>query len=298
MGPALLSLAASSLEPGLIYGLMALGVYISFRILNFADLTVDGSLTLGAAIAASAIVTGYDPWLGTAAALLAGLVAGACTGVLHAYLGISPLLSGILTMTGLYSVNLRVLGRANISLLRSPRIYYDVSRIGLPEELAVLFLALLTVVFIIYLVNLFLETEVGLSVRATGDNEQMIRSLGVNTRHTKIIGLSLSNGLVALSGAYVAQYQGFADISMGIGTIVAGLASVIIGEVILGAGPVWRGLVAAVFGSFVYRLVITLVLWLGFKPTDLKLMTAVLVVIALASPQIRRLLRVAPREAG
>lgn len=298
MGPTLLSLATSSLEPGLIYGLMALGVYISFRILNFADLTVDGSLTLGAAIAASVIVAGYNPWLGAVVALLAGLVAGACTGVLHSYLGISPLLSGILTMTGLYSINLRVLGRANISLLRSPRIYQDVSRNGLPEEMAVLLVSLFTVVIIIYLVNLFLETEIGLSVRATGDNEQMIRSLGVDTRHTKIIGLSLSNGLVALSGAYVAQYQGFADISMGIGTIVAGLASVITGEVILGAGPVWRGLVAAVFGSFLYRLVMTLVLWLGFKPTDLKLMTAVLVVIALASPQIRRLLRAAPREAG
>ncbi|TDA64556.1 MAG: ABC transporter permease [Clostridia bacterium] len=294
----LLSMATSSLEPGLIYGLMALGVYISFRILNFADLTVDGSLTLGAAIAASVIVAGYNPWLGTIAALLAGLVAGACTGVLHAFLGISSLLSGILTMTGLYSVNLRVLGRANISLLRSPRIYYDISRTGLPEEMAVLFLSLATLVVIIYLVNLLLETEVGLSVRATGDNEQMIRSLGVDTRYTKIIGLSLSNGLVALSGAYVAQYQGFADISMGIGTIVAGLASVIIGEVVLGAGSVWRGMVAAVLGSFVYRLVITLVLWLGFKPTDLKLMTAVLVVLALASPQIRRLLRLTPREAG
>ncbi|MBC7346191.1 MAG: ABC transporter permease [Clostridia bacterium] len=281
----------SPLEQGLIYGMMALGVYLSFRVLNYADLTVDGSLPLGAAITASMIVAGHDPWLATLLAVLGGAVAGTATGLLHTQLRITPLLSGILTMTALYSINLRVMGRSNIPLLRADTIFNQAAALGLGERGASLILAAGTAALLIFLLYLFLETELGLAVRATGDNEQMIKSLGVNTDTTKVLGLALSNALVALSGSYVAQYQHFADVGMGIGTIIAGLASVIIGEVLFGSSSVWRALVAVVGGSFFYRLVIALVLWMGLQPTDLKLMTALLVVLALASPQLKQRLR-------
>lgn len=288
MGPAAVTFLTSSVEQGLIYGLMALGVYLSFRVLNYADLTVDGSLPMGAAIAAAMIVAGYNPWWATVVALLGGAVAGACTGVVHTYLKITPLLAGILTMTALYSVNLEILGRANVSLLRSPRIYHDAGYLGISSQWAVSVVTLVTVAFIIYVLYLFLQTELGLTIRSTGDNEQMTRSMGVNTDLTKIMGLAMSNALVALAGAYVAQYQGFADVNMGIGTIVAGLASVIVGEGIFGGHTVRRALVAVVLGSVVYRLVIALVLRLGLEPTYLKLMTATLVIIALGAPQLAR----------
>lgn len=281
----------SPLEQGLIYGMMALGVYLSFRVLNYADLTVDGSLPLGAAITASMIVAGHDPWLATLLAVVGGAVAGTATGLLHTQLRITPLLSGILTMTALYSINLRVMGRSNIPLLRADTIFNQAAALGLGERGASLILAAGTAALLIFLLYLFLETELGLAVRATGDNEQMIKSLGVNTDTTKVLGLALSNALVALSGSYVAQYQHFADVGMGIGTIIAGLASVIIGEVLFGSSSVWRALVAVVGGSFFYRLVIALVLWMGLQPTDLKLMTALLVVLALASPQLKQRLR-------
>lgn len=298
MGLSFLSFLTSPLEQGLLYGLMVLGVYLSFRSLNYADLTVDGSLTLGAAIAASLIVAGHNPWLATIVAVLGGALAGMATGILHTRLRISPLLSGILTMTALYSVNLRVMGRANIPLLRVETIFDDIAGLGLGEKYAPLALAVATAAALVVLLRFFLETELGLAIRATGDNEQMIKSLGVNTDVTKIVGLSLSNALVALSGAYVAQYQHFADIGMGIGTIIAGLASVIIGEVLLGSPTIWRALLAVIGGSFFYRLVIAVVLWMGLQPTDLKLMTAILVVLALASPQIKRRLKAGQSASG
>ncbi|MGB9887386.1 MAG: ABC transporter permease [Moorellales bacterium] len=290
MGPEILGFLASPLEQGLLYGVMALGVYLSFRALNYPDLTVDGSLTLGAAVAATWVAAGHHPWLGTALAPLAGALAGAVTGVLHTYLRISGLLAGILTMTALYSVNLRVMGRANIPLLRVDTVFDRAAGLGLGSA-APLVLSLALVAVLVALLYWFLETELGLALRATGDNEQMIRSQGVNTDTIKILGLALSNALVALSGACVAQYQHFADIGMGIGTIIAGLASVIIGEVLFGCPNIWRALIAVVGGSFFYRLVIAVVLWLGLQPTDLKLMTAALVALALASPQIRQRLR-------
>ncbi|MBC7337605.1 MAG: ABC transporter permease, partial [Clostridia bacterium] len=191
----------------------------------------DGSLPLGAAITASMIVAGHDPWLATLLAVVGGAAAGTATGLLHTQLRITPLLSGILTMTALYSINLRVMGRSNIPLLRADTIFNQAAALGLGERGASLILAAGTAALLIFLLYLFLETELGLTVRATGDNEQMIKSLGVNTDTTKVLGLALSNALVALSGSYVAQYQHFADVGMGIGTIIAGLASVIIGEV-------------------------------------------------------------------
>ncbi|AQS59202.1 ABC transporter permease [Desulforamulus ferrireducens] len=276
------------IEQGLLWGIMVLGVYLTFRVLDFPDLTVDGSFTLGAAVAARLIFDGYDPWLGTGLALLCGLAAGLITGILNTKLRIAPLLSGILMMIALYSINLRVMGnKSMLSLLRMETIYTDLAALGIPSQLTVVSLGLLAVLLTTMLIYLFLQTELGLALRATGDNEQMIRSLGVNTDTTKIMGLALGNGLVALSGSLVAQYQSFSDVGMGIGMIVVGLASVIVGEVIFGNGSLRRALLAVVAGSLVYRAVIALVMQMGLPTTDLKLFTALLVILAMSSPLLK-----------
>lgn len=268
--------------------MMVLGVYITFRVLDYADLTVDGSFTMGGAIAASFIFAGHNPLMATVVASCGGIVAGVFTGILHTSFRITPLLSGILTMTGLYSVNLRIMGRANIPLLRTETVITGFNRyFNLDPQYGTIVLAALVVLVIAAALYFFLQTELGLALRATGDNEQMIRAQGVNTDYMKILGLSFSNGLVALSGALVAQNQQFADAGMGIGMIIAGLASVIIGEALIGTRSLLRTLAAVIGGSIIYRLVLALVLRLGLAPTDLKLLTAIIVVAALASPQIR-----------
>ena len=275
------------MEQGLLWALMVLGVYITFRVLNYADLTVDGSFALGGAVAARLILGEIDPWAATLVAFFAGGIAGLITGILHTQFKIAPLLSGILSMIALYSVNLRIMGKANISLLRLDTVITGVTRLGVEEKWAALVIGIGAAVLAVILLWLFLNTEIGFALRATGDNGQMIRSLGVNTNAMKILGLSMSNALVALSGALVAQYQSFADIGMGIGTIVIGLASVIIGEVIFGANSIMRTLAAVVLGSLVYRIVIAFVLQLGLEPTDLRLFTALIVTVALASPVLK-----------
>ncbi|NLI93947.1 MAG: ABC transporter permease [Peptococcaceae bacterium] len=277
-----------TMEQGLMYAIMVLGVYLTFRILDYADLSVDGSFTLGAATAASLITAGYNPWFATLAAFVVGSLAGVFTGILHTKFKITPLLSGILTMTALYSINLRVMGKANISLLRTRTIFSDFTSIPLFEKYGVLILSLITVAIIGILTYIFLETEFGLALRATGDNELMIRSLGVNTDIMKITGLALSNGLVAFSGSYVAQNQLFADISMGIGMIIIGLASVIIGEVLIGTTSIGRTVFAVLCGGVIYRYIIAFVLQLGLVATDLKLVTALIVIFALVSPGIKK----------
>jgi putative ABC transport system permease protein len=276
-----------TMEQGLLWSLMVLGVYITFRVLNYADLTVDGSFALGGAVAARLILGEIDPWAATLVAFFAGGIAGLITGILHTQFKIAPLLSGILSMIALYSVNLRIMGKANISLLRLDTVITGVTRLGVEEKWAALVIGIGAAVLAVILLWLFLNTEIGFALRATGDNGQMIRSLGVNTNAMKILGLSMSNALVALSGALVAQYQSFADIGMGIGTIVIGLASVIIGEVIFGANSIMRTLAAVVLGSLVYRIVIAFVLQLGLEPTDLRLFTALIVTVALASPVLK-----------
>ncbi len=271
---------SGAVELGLLYALMALGVYITFRILDFPDLTVDGSFTTGGAIVGIMISNGYSPWLSTLAALLGGLVAGSITGLLHTKGRINGLLSGILMMIALYSINMRIMGRPNVSLLGDHTIFHTIDVIPLMVIIVVLAKLLL---------DAFLKTDLGLALRATGDNPRMIGSFGTNTDNTKIIGVSLSNGMVALSGALVAQQSGFADISMGIGMIVIGLASVIIGEAIFGSMNVFRATMAAVLGSIVYRIVVAFALrveWL--KASDLKLITAVIVVVALVLPSAQR----------
>ncbi|HHY45700.1 MAG TPA: ABC transporter permease [Firmicutes bacterium] len=274
----------AALEQGLVYGILAIGVYLTFRVLDFPDLTVDGSFPLGGAVAATLIVAGWNPFLATALAAVFGYVAGITTGVLNTKLRISGLLSGILTMTALYSINLRIMGRSNVPLLRQDTVLTLIEGLGIPEPVRALVLFFVVVAVFVLVVSAFLHTEFGLALRATGDNERMIRSLGVDTDTMKIVGLGISNALVAFSGALVAQFQGFTDVGMGIGMVVAGLASVIIGEVVVPPRTVVRAVTGAVAGSVVYRLVIAFALRAGFAPTDLKLVTAAMVVIALAAP--------------
>ncbi len=276
-----------SLEQGLAYALVALGIAFTFRVLSFPDLTVDGSFPLGAAVSARLIVEGVDPALAALAAPVAGFAAGCLTGLLNTRLKINSLLAGILVMTILYSVNLRVMGRANIQLLDRPTIFSFMETLDVNRYVPVILFFLAVAVAVKLLTDVFLHTEYGLALRATGDNEQMIRSLGLNTDTATVLGLGISNAMVALSGALVAQDQGFSDVGMGIGMIVAGLASIIIGEAMIKPRTVFRLTLAAVVGSVIYRLIISLGLRLGLAPTDLKMATGIMVILALGIPSIR-----------
>lgn len=276
-----------SLEQGLAYALVALGIVISFRILAFPDLTVDGSFVLGGAVVARMIVLGYQPLTGVVLAILIGFSAGCATGLLNTRLKINSLLAGILIMTILYSVNLRVMGRSNTPLLNYVTVFTPFEQMEIRWLSVTLFFGGI-VLASKFLADLFLHTQVGLAMRATGDNEQMIRTLGVNTDNMTVLGLGISNALVALSGALVAQHQGFADIGMGIGMIVAGLASIIIGETLLRARSMGMITFAAILGSCIYRLVITIGLWLGLAPTDLKMATGAMVILALGFPALKK----------
>lgn len=285
-----------SVEEGLLFGILALGVYISFRVLSFPDLSVDGSYPLGAAVAGVMIFRGVNPFLTLPVAVLAGALAGLLTGFLHTKLKIAPLLAGILTMICLYSINLRVMGRPNISLspyLGHKTIVSILKGLNLPlKSIYLIPLVFFLVVLVLkLLLDLFLHTELGLAIRATGNNEEMARAEGINTDIAKLVGLSLSNGMVALAGALFAQYQGFADIGMGIGMIIAGLASVITGEALIRGRTINLITVQVVVGAIAYRLAIAAALkWgynFGFKPTDLKLLTGLLVITILAFPVLR-----------
>lgn len=288
----------TALDLGLIYGLMALGVYLTFRVLDIADLTVDSSFTTGAAVAAVMITAGQNPWLATLAGFFAGCAAGAVTGFLHVNAGIHPLLAGILTQIGLYSINLRILGKANVPLLRGvDTLLTPLRDSGLLGSWISIGLFALLIAIVTTLFNWFLSTQIGLGMRSTGDNEGMARAQGVATGTMKIIGLALSNGLVAASGALIAQYQGYADISMGIGLIVAGLASVIIGTALIGSRGVWVTSVFVVIGSIVYRVIIQLALGVEFlEANDMKLISAIIVFAALMIPRIGVFSRIRERR--
>lgn len=298
----------NSVEAGIIYAIMALGVYLSFRILDFPDLTVDGSFVTGAATASIMIVNGYNPFIATLAALLAGFIAGSITGLLHTKGKINPLLSGILMMIALYSINLRIMGKANVPLLSESTLITNIregwANLGLDDTMSSILgaiglegtlptgwgilLVMLVVTFIIkFLIDAFLKTDIGLALRATGDNEGMIHSFSANTSNYKVLGLGLSNALVALSGALIAQYGGFSDINMGIGMIVIGLASVIIGEAVFGSKTIVRATFAVIGGAIIYRIVVTLALQVKFLDTgDMKLITAIIVIFALIIPKL------------
>jgi putative ABC transport system permease protein len=285
--------AVGAVEQGLVYGIMAIGVYLTFRILDFPDLTVDGSLPLGAAISAVAITSGLNPYLSLLLALVGGVLAGMVTALLNTRFKILHLLASILTMIALYSINIRIMAGPNVALLGVATVFDPVIGLGVPAHLAGLVVFALFAGLVLAGIIWFLGTELGQVVLATGDNPQMIRSLGVDTRTIIVLGVGLSNGLVALSGALVAQNQGAADVGMGIGTIIAGLASVIIGETVFGCRTMAQAFIAALLGSIVYRLAIALALGLEiggfrFNPSDLNLITALLVVTALITPNLKR----------
>ncbi len=293
------ALVVNMLEQGGLAGFLGLGVLITFRFFRFPDLTAEGSYPLGGAVAASLLVAGVTPVLATLAAIAAGVLAGMTTALIHTKLRINNIVAGIIVMTALYSVNLRVMGRANISLL-SVRTLFDEATAavgsgaqgpaagGMVGETSVtIVLTLLLLVLAGAALAWFMHTDLGLAVRATGENQAMIRSLGVDTDRTKLIGLGLSNGAIALSGALVAQDHGFADIGMGIGILVTGAAAVMIGEALFGDGSIERWVVATVVGVLIYRFLVALALRIGLAPVDLKLITAALLLLALALPRLR-----------
>lgn len=285
-----MEIAASALLLGLQYALLALGVYITFRVLNIPDLTVDGSFTFGAAVSAVLSVEGH-PFLGLAAAILCGAAAGSVTGLLQTKAGIHPILAGILTMSGLYTVNITIMDAPNVSLIGKPRFYealYSLLPNADKELLKTVCVAVICVGLTAVLI-LFFKTVFGLCIRATGNNEDMVRASSINTNAAKITALSIANALVALSGGLIAQTGGFADINAGSGMIVVGLASVIIGEVIFGKRSLTLGLISAVVGSVVYRLIIALALENElFSANALKLISAVIIGITLCIPAVRK----------
>ena len=284
----------AALTLGCAYVALAWGVYLSARVLRFADITPDGSFTFGAAVAAALLVQDVNPLIATGLAVVAGMLAGYVTGVLHTRLGVTDLLSGILVMTGLYSVNLHVMGRSNLSLLSTATLATPLHRLfpataSWSDDVTFGVIFLVVAVLLGALLAWYLKTDFGIAMRSVGDNPAMITAQGVDRRRMIELGLALANGLVALSGALIAQYQGFADVSMGVGTLVAGMAAVILGETLRARG---RSLVVTILmvaaGALVFRLLVALALRVGLNPIDLKLMTAVFVLGALALPRLRR----------
>ena len=279
-----------SIEIGLLYALVALGVYISFRILRFPDLTVDGSFPLGAAVSASLIVAGVDPFLATLLAFVAGAFAGALTAFLSVKLNILNLLASILVMVALYSINLRIMGRPNIALLQDVTIFTYLENDWLSNIYLYPLIFLVIIAISFFALRYFLSSQIGLAIRASGQNGKMADAQGINTKTMTIVGLALSNALVALAGSLLAQSQGIADVNLGIGVIVIGLASVIGGESLLAPSTIAKALLACILGSILYRFAITLALnadFLGFQAQDLNLITAVLVTIAILIPQAK-----------
>ncbi len=277
-----------ALNLGLLYAFMTMGVFITFRIHHFPDITVDGSLTTGAAVAAVLLVWGANPFLAMLAAFAAGAVAGSITAIIHTRLNINGLLAGILVMTGLYSINLHIMGRANIPLLQQTTFVSLLKAIhpGINLELFITFVLLAVIILFWLLMSLFFKTDLGIAMRATGDNAVMAAAAGVNVGRMQIFGVALANGMVALSGALVAQYQGFADIGMGVGTVVTGLAAVIIGESILKMRSIYAHILRVILGSVIFRLMIAVALYIGMDPIDLKLLTAVFVLITLVGSRM------------
>ena len=282
------NLAVSTVAQGLLWAVMALGVYVTFRVLDLADLTCEGSFPLGAATAATLMASGQGVAVSIAAAAVAGMLAGAVTGILTTKMKIPALLAGILTMIALYSVNLRIMGKANLSLLGVDTVFVITQKtLGLNNAQTTFVVGMAATLIVGIGMYWFFGTEIGAAIRATGFNQQMIRAQGVNTDMTIILGLIISNALISVSGALVGQNNGFADVGMGVGTIVIGLASVIIGEVLFGTRSFKNCMISVVLGSVVYRIVIAIVLQMGMPPTDLKLFTSVLVALSLSMPLIK-----------
>ncbi|WP_315280999.1 ABC transporter permease [Fusobacterium hwasookii] len=263
----------ATIEQSLIFAIMVLGVYISFRILNFPDMTVDGTFPLGAAISAKLLTLGVNPYLTLLVALIAGAAAGAITGLIHVKLKVKDLLAGILVMTALYSVNLRVMGKSNIPLFEEDNIFNT--------EYSMMITIVVLILISKFLLDYLLKTKFGFALKALGDNENLIVSLGLNEEKYKIYGLMIANAFVAFSGAVLAQYQGFADVGMGTGIIVIGLASIIIGDTLFGKRRKLAGTTIVIIGSILYRGVIAVTLSMGMDASDLKLITSVIVIVIL-----------------
>ncbi len=293
---ALMKAVPGSVAQGLIWGLLAIGVYITYKVLDYADLTVDGSLCTGGAVAVMLMLSGYNPYVALICAGIAGMLAGLVTGIFHVAFGIPAILSGILTQLGLYSVNMRIMGKSN-QAISVDKYNLILSLRDVPKAILVSGIFCAVMITILYW---FFGTELGRSIRATGNNENMSRAQGINTKTTKVIGLMISNGMVGVAGALYAQYQGNADVNMGRGAIVIGLAAVIIGGVLF--GKIFRNfamrLVGVIFGAILYFVVIAIVLQLGLETTDLKLVSALIVAAFLAVPYIKGQHRINGKKGG
>lgn len=294
-----MNLIVSAIGQGLLWALLGLGLYLTFRILNFADMTVEGTFPLGAAVAVANLAHGMSPYLATFLALLAGMIAGLVTGLLYTKGKIPILLAGILTMTAIYSINLRIMGGSNISLIGKKTLLNNEFLKSLPQYFNSVVLGVIVVVIITGILVFFLNTDFGQAFIATGDNPKMAKSLGIYTDSMIIIGLMLSNGIVALCGALIAQNNGYADINMRIGTIVIALASIIIGEVAFGELTLNQRLVAVTLGSIIYRLILLAVLQLGFSANDLNLISSIVLALCMMLPQLEKIVHLKkPIERG
>ena len=286
----LITALPGAVAQGLIWGIMAIGVYITFRVLDIADLTVDGTMCTGGAVCIMMMLSGHNVWISMLAATLAGMLAGLVTGIFHTFMGIPAILAGILTQLSLYSVNLKIMGKANqainvdkYNLLVSLR---HIKNASLSKN--TIFIVAVMCILLIAILYWFFGTEIGCALRATGNNEFMVRALGGNTDTSKVLGLVISNGLISVSGALVAQNQGYGDIKMGTGSIVIGLASIVIGEVIFGKRFNFAYILASLIGgAMVYRMIISLVLHFGLSTDDMKLFTAIIVALALGIPALK-----------
>jgi putative ABC transport system permease protein len=283
----ILILVQSATSQGVVWALLAIGVFITFRILDIADLTDEGSFPLGAGIAAISITNGYSPWIATLLGFFGGVLAGLVSGLLHTKLKIPALLAGIITMTGLYSVTSRVMQAPNIALLGEKTVFSWFQSLGLNKINATIIVGTLIAALVILLLFLFFRTETGLAIRATGDNIDMSEANGINTDNMKMIGYMISNGCIALSGALIAQNNGFADLNSGVGTIVIGLASIIIAEVLFRNQPLLFRLITIVVGAIIYRFILAIVFELNVEPADSKIASAIVLVLCLSLPQIR-----------
>ena len=289
-----MNILISTCSQGLIYAILALGVYITFRILNFADMTAEGSLTLGGSTCAILISNGVDPISSVLISSAVGAIAGLATALLHTTLKMQEILAGILTMISLYSINLRIMGKANVSLIGKNTIFKMVGNTQISSFLVGLVICSL----LLFGLTWFFKTQIGLAIRATGDNEQMMRAQGANTNLKKILALMISNSICAISGALISQSQGYSDVNMGTGTIVIALASIVIGEALLQKDSFIVKLVSVVFGSICYRFIIFLVLTLGMNPSDLKLFTAILAAVLLSLPNIKKVIKRGVKNVG
>ena len=287
-----MNLMVSAIGQGLLWALLGLGLYLTFRILDFCDMTVEGTFPLGAATAVTAIAHGINPLLATLLAVVSGMLAGLVTGLLYTKGKIPSLLAGILTMTAIYSVNLRIMGKSNISLLGKRTLFSGHFMTSLPQYFDSVVMGVIVIAIITILMVLFLATDYGQAFIATGDNSTMAKSLGIHTDKMVLVGLMVSNGMVGLCGALIAQNNGYADINMGIGTIVIALASIIIGEVAFGELTLNQRLLAVTLGSIIYRIILLVVLQLGFSANDLNLISSIVLAICMMIPQLESHLQI------